>query len=224
MTFAYRLIIVSLLVIIAVMAVRSCMRKDKEVSSYETIQDIKTDSTTYWKDAAGREHAQRQLAEGTITAVRAAYRSEVDSLKSILKMRDKDLQGFIAAGVQTTGTIVPKIDTVYQTTDTTYRLKYNDQWLTLQGEIGYQSNIQYQVRDSIIFTTYQKKTGLFRRETYVDGFSMNPVARITGITAVRIAAPSAKRFGIGPYVGYGWDGTRWAPAAGVSVHYSLIKF
>lgn len=222
--FGYRFLIIVLLVLIAWLAIRSCGRKDKELSTRDSIAEIKADSTQYWKDAAGREHASRQVAIGDLASVKAVYRREVDSLKKILKIHEKDIQAFTALSLQSSGTVIPKVDTVIIPGDTSYRLQYDDKWLTLRGQVGRQSFIQYQVRDSIVFTTYSRRVGLFKKETFMDGFSLNPNSHLAGIMSVKIAAPPAKRFGVGPYAGYGWDGQRWKPTVGVSVHYSLIKF
>ena len=219
-----RIIIVALLIAVAALSLRSCFRKEKENSILKDVVESKNDSTTFWKDAAGREHAQRKVVEANISTIKAVFRAEIDSITGVLKIREKDIQGFISAGHQTSGEIKPRIDTVQTPTDTSYLLQYDDRWLSLSGRVGKVSFLRYQVRDSLIFTTYSKRVGLFRREVYLDGYSLNPSAQITGITSLRISAPAVHRFGAGPYVGYGFDGRQWAPSAGISVHYSLIKF
>ncbi|WP_343302838.1 DUF6549 family protein [Chitinophaga niabensis] len=220
----YRFIIVALLVVIGILATRSCHRKEKVITSIETIQDIRDDSVRFWQDLAGREHAEKQVAEGSISALKIYYKSEIDSLKRIFRMKENALQSFVSAQTETKGSVVLKVDTVYGDTSKTYQFHYDDRWISLQGEIAKEPFIRYSVRDSITFVTYSKKKGLFTKETYVDGFSQNPNTRITGLTGIRVNNAKSKRFGVGPYAGYGFNGTRWTPSAGIAIQYSLINF
>lgn len=53
---------------------------------------------------------------------------------------------------------------------------------------------------------------------------LNPNVRITGMQGVKVGSSAPGRFAIGPYIGFGYDGSGWKPSIGVSLQYSLIRF
>lgn len=220
-----RIVIAFLLIVVTALSLQTCFRKETENALLKDIVEIKQDSTEYWKDLWGQEHAQKKLSEGNYSSLRAAYRNLLDSVKTRVGANSGDLEGVTTAGTVTTGKIRPVVDTVYLP-DSTRILKfsYNDRWLDLAGIVGKDPIIDYRFTDTIVFTTYRKKTGFLKKHTYIDGYSLNPNVRITGITGIRVNDQRPHRFSIGPYLGYGWNGDRWAPSAGVSVQLSLIKF
>jgi hypothetical protein len=132
--------------------------------------------------------------------------------------KQKNVREVTAIGVTASGSFHPTIDTVYLPDSTTaYKLRFNDHWLDLNGEIGKVPVINYRFTDSIIITAYQK-----HRKTYIDAYSLNPNVHLTGITGLRML--NRQHFTIGPYAGYGWNGKAFTPSVGISLQYSFIKF
>lgn len=194
-------------------------------SNGKNIVAIINDSTSYFRDLFYTEHATRQVVEADLLSIKAHYSATMDSIKKRTGIKEKDILAVTAVSTATSGKITPVVDTLRSLDSTTgYRLSYQDDWLKLQGEIGKTPTISYLLKDSLIFTTYQKRIGLFRKATYLDGYSLNPAVHISGVTAIQISSEKPKRAGIGPYLGYGWNGSQWEPSAGISIHYSLIKF
>ncbi len=219
-----RIVIVFLLIAIAALALRSCFRKERENIVLQEAVQIKEDSTSFWKDYAGREHAQKRELEADIQTIKILYRSQVDSLTTLLNIQAKDLQSVAIVKTSASGSIVPTVDTVLIDSTYSYPFHYSDKWLTLDGVISSQPFIRYLFSDSLIVTSYTKRTGLFKRQTFIDAYSLNPNVRFQNITGIRIRDVNTRRFGFGPYVGFGWDGMRLRPSAGLSFHYSLIRF
>lgn len=219
-------IIIILLAVIAFFAMRACVHAKKEIRTGEKIEKIKQDSTSYYYDLFKTEHAIREVAEANLATVQVKYKGLLDSIAEREKVKPKDVQAVTAAGTVAKATIIPEVQPLMAGDSLRgYSIEYGDRWTSIAGRVGDSSSLTYQVRDSIIFTTYSRRKGIFgKKETILDGYSLNPAVHLTGITGVRITPEKPKRFGIGPYLGYGWDGIRWAPTAGISVHYSLIKF
>jgi hypothetical protein len=185
----------------------------------------RTDSLRHYKDAAGREHAQRVLAEAGSKAIGIVYRREIDSIKAALSIKEKQLQSFMLASTTNEGTVRLRVDTVYIDSTTTYRFAYNDRWIDVSGAVGKRSYLSYRMTDSLVFTTYWKRKWFLGRKTnYIDAYSHNPHVRVTGLDGNRISLKEPGRFGVGPYIGLGWTGAGWAPGIGLSLHYSLIRF
>ncbi len=220
-----RLIIAFLLIVVTALSLETCFRKESENAILKDIVEVKQDSTTYWKDLYGQEHARKIQSEANYSSLQLVHRDLLDSIQVRTGVKDDDLQGVTAAGSVAAGKVRPIVDTIYLPDSTRlFKLSYNDRWLDLSGIVGQDPVIDYRFTDSIVFTSYRKRTGFLKRQTYVDGYSLNPNVRITGITGIRVDDRRSHRFSVGPYLGYGWNGDRWSPSAGVSVQLSLIKF
>lgn len=220
-----RLVWVALLILVAWWAMKGCTDRGKVIHDikYSIVQ--REDSLQHYKDKADREHAKRVLSDVDLVTAQVAYRSEIHSLKELVGIKDKQLEAFAMIGTSATGSIRPKVDTVYTNGIAGYRFTYNDEWLKLDGVINERPLINYTMRDSLGFSIYHKKKWfLGKQRTYMDVFSYNPAVSIVGLTGVRINTGRPKRFGVGPYIGYGFDGLRWAPSIGISLQYSIIKF
>lgn len=218
-------LVVAGLILVAFFPIRSCRIAHNDLANLRDLQGIKDDTIRYWKDAAGTEHAEKQVAIASFEAARIVWRHELDSVAQLLKIKPKDIQELKTIGTVAAGTISPVVVTISGPGQPhVQRISYEDQWLSLDGVVADTAVFTYRVRDSLTLTTYRKKVGLFRYNTVVDGYSHNPNAHITGLSSLQIKTPAPGRIGIGPYFGYGFDGQRWAPSAGLSIHYSLIRF
>lgn len=220
-----RLYVVASLILLSYMGWSFFLKEKEVVRDIQTITIQRSDSLKHYKDAAGREHAQRVLAEAGSKAIGIAYRKEIDSIKQALNIKEKQLQSFMLASTSNEGTVKLRVDTVYVDSSAAYRFAYNDRWLDIAGTIGKNSTLHYRMTDSLVFTTYWKRKWFLGRKTnYIDAYSHNPNVRVTGLDGARINIQEPGRIGIGPYIGIGWNGTNWAPNIGLSLHYSLIRF
>ena len=187
-----------------------------------------TDSLSVYKAKYGTEHAQRLAVEGSYTVLKNYYNDLLDSISRRTVAKQKNIKAVATAGVEAIGEIALKVDTVY-TRDTLkiYNFTYSDRWINLSGNIGNQNNLTYKTYDSIVLTTYAKPSGflgLGKKHTYVDGYSLNPHSRITGLQSLLLTSERDKKFGIGIQAGCGYNGGQWAPFIGIGIQYSLIRF
>jgi len=191
----------------------------------ERITEIRQDSVKHWMDKQGREHGQVRLAEADIASLRAVYRGEMDSVMAALKIQQKQIQALTVLGVTTAGRIRPEVED-FKIADRTYKkFHYGDPYLELDGILTDTPFISYKIFDSLIVTTYSKrKWFLGRKEIFLDAYSRNPAAHISGLIGLKVATEKPKRFGVGPYFGYGFNGQAWQPSIGLALQYSLIKF
>lgn len=218
-----RLLLFSILIVVAAISLKSCLQVRRENDILKRNIEVKIDSTVYWKDKYGTEHASRRLAEGNLETIKISYQRLMDSVKARLNIKKNNIQTITTVGSVVGASIIPSVDTIY-TQDTSYNFSFRDSWLQLSGTIGKESKISYNFKDSLVITTYSKRKSLFGPYvTYMDAYSLNPNVRISGINGLRITATKDSRFGLGAYLGYGWNGQHWSPSVGLSIHYSLIK-
>ncbi|MEX6691264.1 hypothetical protein QTN47_27390 [Danxiaibacter flavus] len=221
-----RLIIVALLIIIAVFALQTCFRKEKQVTDLKQVVSAKQDTLKHYKDEAGHEHGQKVLAEADMSLLKVEYQKQIDSVTELLKIKESQLAFYTGFSTESSGSIKPRVDTVFMPDSTReFNIDFSDRWMSLNGRIGKSSNINYRITDSLTVTVYSKKKNfLSSLTTYIDVFSMNPNVKVTGLTGFKIPVKKPGRFGIGPYFGYGYSDGKWSPSAGVAIQYSLIRF
>ncbi|MFA6057303.1 MAG: DUF6549 family protein [Taibaiella sp.] len=217
----------ALLFVLAAGAVKSLFTNTPVLTNIERITQIRDDSISYWKDKFGREHAEKQMAVASYQEIKIVYGPLMDSVLSALKIQGKQLEQLTVIGMTSSNRVNLKVDTVYVDSAAQYRFAYKDRWIDINGMLGNNSYLEYTSFDSLIISGYTKRRGflgLGRKETYIDAYSINPHSKMSGLQGIQISKERPKRFGIGPYVGYGYAGGRWLPMVGVGLNYSLIKF
>lgn len=193
-------------------------------STLERIVERKKDTTRHYEDEAGRTHGVTRVAEADPVSLRAIY-PFMDSVLRTLDLQGKQLQVLTAASTKTEGTFRPKVESIVKGDKTVQRVSYKDKYLDLEGIVSDTPLFKYSIRDSLLFTTYTKKKWLLgRKETFIDAYSPNPASKIENLTGLRVSVEKPKRFGIGPYIGFGYNGQEWKPSVGLSLQYSIIKF
>lgn len=197
--------------------------KPQFITNTERITEIRNDTTRHWVDDQGRQHGETRLAQADIAILMAAY-PRVDSILRVLDIQGKQLQALTAMSTTTAGSFRPKLESVARGDKTFQQISYKDKWLELDGVITDTPILQYSIYDSFIVSTYWKrKWWLGKKEVFIDAYSLNPASKVNNLTGLKVSTENPKRFGIGPYVGYGWNGREWAPSVGVSLNYSLIR-
>lgn len=211
------------------LGMRSCGTAIKKVIQKDVVIEQRSDSLQHYKDAYGTEHAQLSEARANTAGLRQMYGSYIDTLTARLDIKEKQLQAFATIGTQTTGSVQLAITKeASDAGDTVRRFSYSDRWLDVTGAVydaPHLSQLTYAIRDSLTYTSYWRRTWfLGRKSYYIDAYSLNPATTITGLTGARVAQEKAGRIGIGPFIGYGFDGKQWRTTAGISLHYSLLRF
>ncbi len=216
----HRYVIVALIAAIAILSFRACVSRGEKLDQYKEVVQLQHDTIVQYQDVAGNQHAQVAIQQADMEFLKALHAKEIDSILYLLNIKDKQVQGVTMASTSTAATIKPRVDTVFvDSSHTDYNLTYTDKWLKINGKIGSNNFLKYSYKDSLIFTTLVTKN-LLR----VDAYSLNPNTTITGLTSIKIPIPKEKKWGLGPYMGYGFDGNKMQASAGISLHYSLIRF
>lgn len=215
------------IIFFVLLQVKSC----KQEQYYTDIISAKNDTVRTWQDEAGRWRAEATTAQVTNRDLQEFFRLEAQQIRNDFDLKIKNVTGYLRATVHTRDTVVLKTDSTTRIivqnangSDTAH-FHYTDTWSRFDAMLhNSMLTLNYQTRDSVAFATSFKKNGMFgSKRTVLDGISYNPKSKISGITGIEIKAPNY-RWSIGPYVGYGWNGDRWAPSVGLSVNYSLIRF
>lgn len=190
--------------------IQTCMRRSRTITVLTTVPD----STIYYKDAYGREHAQSKQQILTFQEAELLYKKELEQKAVELRVKPKHIQG--STSYSTTQTLnldsllelYASVDTLRITRDTTiYVTKPN------QGRIT--------IFDSVSVTAYQKKVGFLKRETFVDVISYNPNVTVKSVRGFQIRhKPPNLTFGPSISYVYTLEGMKVVP--GISIQYSLI--
>lgn len=203
-------------------------KNTSKLKATNSVLQEKQSKINYYTDRYGTEHARRLAVEGSYTILKNYYSDLLDSVSKRTKAKESNIKAVATAGVKSTNEIALNVDTVYIADSTTnYDFSYSDRWITLSGRVGAENTINYITRDSVVLTTFVKPSGLFglgKKNIYVDGYSLNPHSRITGLQNVLLTRAKSKRWGIGIQAGYGWNGSQWAPYFGVGIQYSIVRF
>jgi hypothetical protein len=193
----------------------------------ESIIAEKEDTIRTYKNKLGNEVASKRAAEASISVIKESYKKEIEDINKNFNVKIKNLEAYIEAETTSGGTIVTEIrDTVV--VDTLYReygykrFTYRDEWISLNGLIAEgKVKIDWLAKDELKIIFYEKSNGFFGKKTlYVDATSLNPYTKIDNLKGIKVGERRVKRFGVGPYIGYGTKGLDF----GLAVHYSVIKF
>lgn len=222
----FKLAFAGLLLVGIILLLLFTCNQPKVVEPSKKVEQVKNTPPVKYVDKGGTVHTEKPVAVANIATIKASYERIIDSLTRVLKIKDKRITDLLAVGTTTTGTFKPKIDTVVIHGTNTAVVSYQDKWLSVSGVVNEDSQWSYSYKDSLSFTTYNKKTGFLKlgRTLMLDAFSHNPNTTIEGLTAIKISKAKPKKFGIGVNVGYGFDGKVWKPVVGVGVNYNLIRF
>lgn len=182
-----------------------------------------SDSIHHYKTKSGQLVAQTKMYETDIKHLKYLNDSLYTTIKSLKNNN-------ITSATQFSGTIVNEVhDTTWIiTTDTVLfaqeRFKFENQYRLLEGQINVdRDKINMQIeRDEMQFDY----TVALDKNNNVLITSTNPYVKYNSISGFTLPKQRKKRFGIGPYVGYGIDVTngRPNPQIGIGLSYSLIEF
>lgn len=180
------------------------------------ITSIDTPIVQHYRDAEGLQHAVTAVSTNKALAPVAAISKKVT-------VKPEKIQQ-VTNAVTITSDTIPAI-AVNHVQDTTV-FYYEDDWISIHGILHDSVQITYKMRDSIWLAAYQKKEGLFRKATYIDGFSANPHTTITGLKSINLNTLNRRqaRLSIGPSIGYYYAGGKFQWSAGIGMQYNIIRF
>ncbi len=190
------LIIVSCVLGVAAMAydLAACKAK-KEVKQVERVAEVAHDTDHYYRDLYGREHADKEIAQGDLRVIRALYGRRLDSVSRQLGVREKQISVLESALATAKGqfTTVLVRDSTSGPWRNGYQFRYSDSFTVITGDVDSSLahvSCAYLVEVPIDLATYwrrkHKLLGVrFGRKVYrVDASSRNPSVHLSGLESI----------------------------------------
>lgn len=213
-----------------------CNKHDKKPDEQQptnatkaVVKVTETAPITY-TDKGGTKHTEKQTTVADLETLKSVYQKQIDSLTDLLNAKQRELDYVTGISTEATGKVKPKIDTVYLErggkTVAQTSVSYSDKWLTFKGVVDNDSSWSYHYRDSIILVSYYKKSGFLKlhSQLYIDGFSLNPNSKISGLTTYSVKAPEKKQhFELNAEVRNRWIKQTVQPSAGANAKIFLTK-
>lgn len=233
------------LIMICGLTLNSCHQYQNKYNQSILLRDTMMNKMKSYIDENGALHAQVEVLKIDPSVYRDMNRKQLDSFAKSVNSQIKSFQNILSLNTTTTGNIKTRIDTIYtiqkpyivtipggiqRITDTikNYRVKYNDQWMDLNGIIdGNSFTADYKVKGDLTFITHTKRTGflgLGKKKTLLDVQTSNPNVSFSNMQDIDLKKVKPKHWSIGPYLGYGYNGLKFEPNIGISIQRSLIKF
>lgn len=175
---------------------------------------VHKDSTTYYKDALGREHAQSQLHEATLEQLKLIYGKQLADKAAELRVKEKRILGLTSfstsrqLNVDSLLKLYGTVDTIHITRDTTIY-------------VPRVQNVYVPLLDSLAITQYRKRVNWFKSKDMVDVISYYPDVKIRSVEGFTIK-PRRNNLNIGPTLTWSLtpQGMRLVP--GIGIQYSLV--
>jgi hypothetical protein len=134
-------------------------KKDLPVSVQSTkLQTIR--STSYYKDRYNPEHAQKQELKANLATADLLNKNIIDSVVKALNISKRNIKSISSVSVVSGNIVKPLIDTIIQ--DNRKKVQYSDRWIAMTGIITDTPSISHKTYDSIVISTYRKKTAWFQ--------------------------------------------------------------
>lgn len=183
--------------------------------------DTVTEADT-WHDRWKTEHAEKVAIQGTLKSLEITDAAQLDVATQRVQIQRRQIEGLQKVVVDLKGKFTSEI--IRDSTGT--HIKYKDSTISaIATVVGDSVDVEYSVTAPIFLTQYWKRKWLLSKKThYVDGYSTNPNVHITNLQSIRINSVEPGRFGVGPYLGIGYDGVSFKPSLGICISYSLFRF
>lgn len=211
------LIIIFILVIILLGSIRSCQRKESNISSLQNTISILDSSyqksVKIWKDKEKNTHYTIKQLE----LDKESLKLYTKGLERKLGVKTKNLH--TATTFSTTTKIEKELiveilrDTIYRDsshTDTLqqYNFSFQDQWADIKGCVGDSVNckdsISIHLVDSYEVVEYRKKHLFKQDEYFIDISNKNPYIQLSSLKSLKLKQTSKKiALGVSFGVGYG---------------------
>lgn len=215
--------IIGALAVMCLLAVRKC-------STYKTLNADNlaalTDTIAYYKSRSNGLVAQKTMLQGDMDLLKKANDSLYNIIKGIsVKNPDNAVYvNTVVHDVQRDTCWIVNVDSVYYNKEIKKEFDFSDSWRTVQGYTYLRSDTlgtcitKNDVAASFTVVQKDNKVYITSNNPYVEYSS------IVGITQTK-AAQKTKRWGIGPYIGFGVTHKGdVVPTFGLSLHWSLIRF
>ena len=189
------------LLVFCILSVRTCQSERVSRDSIEQNIAALSDTIRYHKDREGALHATILAQQGSLNDLEATTEHCLDSASKRLQIAKRDIDGYQKIIAQVRGNLEVKTVTVHDT----IQFAYKDSGITETGKIVHDTlHEAYTVTVPITLTEYSKRKNLFAPTLhYVDGYSQNPNARITGLQSVMVVKEKPKTWSVIEALGIG---------------------
>ena len=232
--------ILNIILVIAILVLGNMYFTEKGLRiEQENLVEASNSELSKWKNAAGENMAKIQVLETQNAKTFLAFQSQDSTIKELQALVKENRRLFkknqgTAAVVKTetkidtsAATVVTK-DTV--TGDNIYTALFKSPWYDIKTTAKADStNIDVTTYHTLSLVVGKEKQGLFKKaKTFAIVKDANPHSDIKDMKVYNVSEPDAKRFIVGPYVGYGLvlSGnlveTSWQ--VGIGVTYQIFKF
>jgi hypothetical protein len=207
----------TILLIVSFIAVRSCItEKEENANLKESVAVLSNDSSEYFRNRYEREHLRTQLLQAYIADTGIADGNLLDSIIHMLDTLNAGLHMVFISPATKNKVMVPA-DTSGQ--ENKKIAPGNNVYNHILPDTD---ALQYEP-DNFIVNTYRKHIGFLKDATCISIQPLYQNGRLSDPYLFSIP-DDHKRFGIGPYIGLGFNGERLQPSIGISIHYSLLRF
>jgi len=227
------LMILILMLLLGVFAWISLSNNDSYQEQVSLVEAL-NDEIKIWKDKDSATHAKIQIIE-TAKAKDFVAMEIMDSTVKNLQQTVSEFSKYLKK--QGSVTNITNVTEVYNSAGTVvskdstgnavYKSNFNlDNWVL--GDIvatkdSTKLNLKYFSDYSIVLG--QEKDGLFKKKPFVEIIDRNPYSSKHKVRTYQVSQPPVKRFGIGPYVGYGVGvDLKLHTTVGVGLQFNLIRF
>ena len=223
------IIIILLMFGVASTAIRQC--HDNENAYHNNLRAL-TDTISYYK-----------AKDGDIVAVKTAFIARADELKELNKELYEKVKAINGKPNTITNTVYMQGETEFLPQDTAYVIKhdtltqiinnggtlykdfaFNNEWRDLEGYMKLKSDtLGLNITKDVVRFDY---TVAMDKNNKIYIKSSNPYVKYNEISGFQLPQQKQKKWGIGPYVGVGYDPVhnKIAPTIGIGVQWSPIRF
>lgn len=229
------LVMAVMLIIVIAFSYLMTMEQDHRIQGLQSALRESKSEIEYRKNKEGKLIAEKAAAQQSYSDLKKNMETFANQISKDLDIKVKNMRAGLIASFQAKGEGVATItkipyDSSANLLDSSFEpfaVTFDDGYLGTQVDIysPIDARYTYVYSDTLTFAFHTKKKWLLgRKQLFSSGVLANPNAKITNSQAVLVKEYKDKRFGIGPYVGYGFGADGAQTTFGISVHYSLIRF
>lgn len=208
------------LVVGSIIAFAKISSLNNQLKTTNKVLQLKNQEVEYYRqDSTWRAKLEAVVADNKI--LMETYGEELKSIRGDIKGVKKDLRNLDKVTVIETKYIDSvEVEVAGNVPDTTFHIDryWSDHWITFRSN---HLSLKYSVRDSLRIVGYWENKLFSKPKLITEAKSFNPSMSITNFMDINIPPPPAKKFYIGPFVGY--DPFR-GPTIGIGIGYGLIRF
>ena len=234
--------VISILLIVLILSIRKCSNYKYESKEQANLVSSLNDTIKTWKDKNNLSHSKIEVIE-TINPndfIKLKSKDEdIQKLQQLVsnyksKLKKQGSATIFETTIEIEDKVPTKVDSIVYPKDglivkkPVYNSSFNlGGWVvgtTKATEDSTQVSLKVKNEYSVIIG--EESQGWFKpRKPFVEVINKNPYSETDKLRTYQVQTPAVKRFGIGPFVGYG-IGSNFSAGVfvGVGLQYNLIRF